>query len=43
MRKYTLVGRAAREEPTADADTVVRVTEVEISYIDWSIQQDGKF
>ena len=43
MREYTLVNKATGEETEADADTVERVTGMEIGYIDWSIQQDGKY
>ena len=31
------------DEFEVDADTVERVAVVEIGYIDWSIQRDGKF
>ena len=43
MRKYTLVDKVTGEETEADADMVERVTDVEIGYIDWVLQQDGKF
>lgn len=43
MQKYTLVDKATGEEIEADADTVERLTGVEIGYIDWCIGQDWKF
>jgi hypothetical protein len=43
MRKYTLVDKATGEETAADAGTVERVTGVEIGYIEWVLEQDGKF
>jgi hypothetical protein len=43
MRKYTLVEKATGDAIEADADTVERVTSVEISYIDWVLELDGKF
>lgn len=43
MRKYTLVDRVTGAEIEADADTVERVIGVEIGYIDWVLEQDGKF
>ncbi len=38
-----MVDKAAGEESEADAGTVERMTGVEISYIDWVLEQDGKF
>ena len=43
MRKYKLVETDTGEEIEADADTVERVTGVEISYIDCCIEQNRKF
>ena len=43
MRKYTLVDKATGEGIEADADMVKRVTGVEIGYINWLLEQDGKF
>ena len=43
MRKYALVDKATGDETEADADMVERVTGVEIDYIDWVLEQDGKF
>lgn len=43
MRFYILVDKATGEEIEADADTVERVTGVEIDYIDWVLEQDEKF
>ena len=43
MRTYTLVDKATGEEIEANADTVERVVEVEIGYINWLLEQDGKF
>jgi len=43
MRQYALVAKAAGDEIEADADTVERLTGVELSYIDWVIEEDGKF
>ena len=43
MRKYTLVDKVTGEEVKADADTLERVVGVEIGYINWLLEQDGKF
>ena len=43
MRIYSLVDRATGEKIEVDVATVERKTEVEIAYVDWSIEQDGKF
>ncbi len=43
MRVYSLIDRAAGEEVEADKATVERLTGVEIAYINWAIEQDGKF
>ncbi len=43
MRVYSLIDRATGEEVEVDATTVERVTGVEITYINWVIEQDGKF
>ena len=43
MRKYIMVDKATGEEIEADAGTVERATGVEISYIDWVLEKDGKF
>jgi hypothetical protein len=43
MRKYTLVDKANGEEIEAKEGTVERVIGVEISYIDFVLEQDGKF
>jgi hypothetical protein len=43
MRKYTIVDKATGEETGADTDMVERITGVDISYIDWVLQQDRKF
>ena len=43
MCVYLLVDRATGEEIETDAITVERITGVEIAYIDWAIEQDGKF
>lgn len=42
-RRYHLRDRAHGEEYEVDAATVVRVTGVEISYVDWAIRADGQF
>ena len=39
----TLVDRLSGEKFGADADTMERVTGVEIGYIDWMLEKDGKF
>jgi len=38
-----LVDRATGEEVEVDKATVERLTGVEISYIEWAIEQDDKF
>ncbi len=43
MRIYSLIERATGEEIEADKTTVERLTGVEIFYINWAIEQDGKF
>ena len=43
MRKYTQVDKATGEEIEVNADTVERITGVEIGYIGCCIEQDGKF
>ena len=43
MRLYTIVDKTTGEETEANADTVERILGVEISYIDWLLEQDGKF
>ena len=43
MRVYRLTNRCNGEDIEVNADTVERVTSVEISYIDWAIGQEGKF
>lgn len=43
MGRYILVDKAAGEEVEADADMVERVTGVELSHIDWLIEDDEKF
>ena len=43
MRKYKLVDKATGDEFEAYADTVESITGIEISYIDWVLEQDGKF
>jgi hypothetical protein len=43
MRIYLLLDRATGEEIEVDKATVERVTSIEISYIDWAIEMDGKF
>ncbi len=43
MHVYTLVDRATGDEIKADKATVERVTGVEAAYIDWAIEQDGRF
>ena len=43
MRIYSLIERATGEEIEADKTTVERLTGVEITYINWAIEQDGRF
>ena len=43
MHIYLLVDRATGEEIEVDATTVERIADIEITYINWSIAQDGKF
>ncbi len=40
---YSLVDRATGEEVEADKTKVERLTGIEITYINWSIEQDGKY
>ena len=43
MRKYTLVDRYTGDTVHVDADEVVRIVGVEIEYVYWVIEADGKF
>ncbi len=43
MRLYRLTDRCNGDSIEAGADIIARSTSVEISYIDWAIEQDGKF
>jgi hypothetical protein len=43
MRIYSLADRATGEEIEVDKAIVERVTSIEIGYIDWAIEMDGKF
>lgn len=43
MHTYSLVDRATGEEVEVDVTTVEQVTGIEITYIDWTIEQDGVF
>ena len=43
MRKYVLVDKPTADAIDADAGTVERLTGVEIGYIEWVIEEDGKF
>ncbi len=43
MCVYSLIDRATGEEIEADKKTVERLIGVEIAYINWAIEQDGKF
>ncbi len=40
---YSLVDRATGEEAEVDAETVEQLTRIEINYISWAIEQDGRF
>ncbi len=43
MGIYWVLDRTTGEEILVDGDTVARVIRVEISYIDWCIETDGRF
>jgi hypothetical protein len=43
MCAYSLVDRATGEKVKVDSSTVERLTGVEISYIEWAIEQADKF
>ena len=40
---YSLLDRATSEEVKAGTTTVERLTGIEICYINWAIEQGGKF
>jgi hypothetical protein len=40
---YLLVGRATGEKVKVDSSTMERITGIEIVYIEWAIEQDGRF
>jgi len=43
MRIYSLIDRATGEEVEADGCIVEWLTGIEIAYINWIIEMDGKF
>ena len=43
MCVYSLVDRNSGNLIEADAATVERVIDIEIAYINWAIEMDGKF
>jgi len=43
MRIYSLIDRATGEEIEVDTTTLERLTGVEVTYINWAIEMDGKF
>ena len=42
-KRYLLTDKSTGEIALADSDTVERLVGVEIGYIDWAIECDGKF
>jgi len=43
MRIYSLIGRTTSDVIEIDGCTIERLTGVEVTYINWAIEMDGKF
>ena len=43
MRIYSLIGRTTSDVIEIDGCTIERLTDIEVTYINWAIEMDGKF